>query len=101
PGLVDRPVRDVPGLKKLDVTFDPPWPNPPVDPSLPRIPAYVSGSVQTPLTDRTPLAISLNGRIAGTLRSWQEGDLRRFAFTLPPEAFRDGINRVRLFEIAR
>ena len=96
--LLGRRLSRTPGLSPAEATFDPPWPEAPAGPVPSRLPAYVSGAVPAG-TGSGPLALTLNGRVAGTLRSWEEGDLRRFAFTLPAELFRPGNNRVELFRI--
>ena len=100
-GSLGTKTGDIRGLVPVDANFDSPWPRAPVSTSLDQIPAYVSGSIKSRVDDRTPLLISLNGRIAGTFRSWTEDGDRRFAFTLPPGLFLDGLDEVRLFKFGR
>ncbi|MBK8293986.1 MAG: sulfatase-like hydrolase/transferase [Solirubrobacterales bacterium] len=101
-GQIGRPVEKAGNLTPLEATFDPPWPEAVVDPAADRLPAFVSGATMAELSDDTPLALSLNGRIAGTFNSFP-GPVpgqHRFNFTLPPRLLRNGTNVVRLFHIA-
>ncbi|MDQ2700039.1 MAG: sulfatase-like hydrolase/transferase [Actinomycetota bacterium] len=95
-GLIGEPLERLPGLQPADASFESPWPEARVVHGVRTVPAYVTGTAAT--GPRTGLVIAVNGRIAGTLHRWTDGDSGRFAFTLPPGLLRDGENRVELFE---
>jgi Sulfatase len=65
-----------------------------VDPDLPLLPIWVSGTV-TALPGGSELAIVVNGRVESTTRV----DRGRFGALVPPRALRAGANRVEVFEI--
>ena len=98
PGLLGRPVERIPGLTPVEAEFESPWPETEIEPGARQVPAYVTGTVESPIDRNASLIVVLNGRVAGTVGTWADGDLREFAFTLPPELLQPGLSRVELFE---
>ncbi|MDQ4081453.1 MAG: sulfatase-like hydrolase/transferase, partial [Actinomycetota bacterium] len=47
------------------------------------------------------LAVALNGRVAATTRSYEDGDTVRFSALVPEAALRDGANDIAVFRSAR
>jgi hypothetical protein len=47
----------------------------------------------------TPVAVALNGRIEAVVPAYRDGEELRFAALLPPRAFRQGRNDVRVYEV--
>jgi hypothetical protein len=62
-------------------------------------PSFVTGRVDGELAPGTPLALAVNGRVAGTTRSFERGGETRVAGFVPPDAFRAGSNTLELFAI--
>jgi len=62
------------------------------------IPALITGTIDKPeIGAGQQLAVGVNGRIAGTARSFEVGGEQRFSFLVPQTAFRDGPNRIEVF----
>jgi hypothetical protein len=65
-----------------------------VDPDAPLLPVWVSGTI-TALPGGSDVAIAVNGRIEATTKV----DRGRFGALVPPQALREGANRVEILEI--
>jgi hypothetical protein len=67
------------------------------------LPALVSGRIEGPGTPAAgrPLAFALNGRIVAVGQCFELGDDSKeyFSAMLPESAFRDGRNRLRVFQV--
>jgi len=62
------------------------------------IPALITGTIDQPeIAGGQRLAVGVNGRIAGTARSFEVGGAQRFSFLVPKTSFRDGPNRIEVF----
>jgi len=62
------------------------------------IPVLITGTIEKPeIGANDELAVAVNGRLAGTARSFRLGGEQRFSFLVPPTAFRDGFNRIEVF----
>jgi len=63
-------------------------------------PALITGTIDEPeIGTGQRLAVAVNGRVAGTARSFEVDGEERFSFLVPPTAFRDGPNRIEVFII--
>jgi len=100
PELIGRQTRRIPGIRPVAAEYDAPWPVAEPIPIPGRLPAQVSGSLTAGKPGES-LAFSLNGRIVATSRTWQQDGRSRFSVILPPDAFREGPNRVKAFRIGR
>jgi hypothetical protein len=69
-----------------------------VDPASAYAPSHVTGSV-----DRLPagrdLAVAVNGRVEAVARTYEFAGRTRFSFMVPESAFREGANRVDVYEV--
>lgn len=104
-----------PGLRPLVPTEGEPrasgmasWRLTDVDPAGPVLPAYFEAAVEEPAGPSTgtgtrdgTVAVSLNGRIVATTRTWTDPatDRTMTGVTLPPTSFRAGDNEVRVFAV--
>ena len=59
-------------------------------------PAFFQGTLER-AAPRSLVAVSVNGRIVAVTRSYEQNGLVWFGALLPPDAFTDGTDRVRLF----
>jgi hypothetical protein len=66
----------------------------------PSIPSRISGSVQgVELSDRTEIAVALNGRVVALARWFPTAGGQRFLALVPEHAFRDGYNRIDVYAV--
>ncbi len=64
-------------------------------------PARIAGSLGPPAGDRVrDLAVAVNGRIRAVTETYLDHGDRVFAAMVPEESFREGFNRVEIFEIS-
>jgi hypothetical protein len=70
-----------------------------VDPGADVVPALVSGAIDEGEAG-AELAIAINGQIAAVTRSYELNGTE-FSAVVPPAAFRQGVNRVEVFEVVR
>lgn len=63
------------------------------------VPSFVSGRITGAVAAGVPLAVAVNGRVAGTTESFQDGDDVRLAAVVPASAFRSGANSLEIFAI--
>jgi hypothetical protein len=63
------------------------------------VPSFVSGRVAGGLEAGAPLAVAVNGRVAGTTETYQDGEDVRLAAVVPAAAFRAGANALEIFAI--
>ena len=73
-----------------------------VDPDAPFVPAHVAGRVRGGGEGGRDVAVAVNGEIVGvgetfTLAEGDEGEL--VSVLVPPESFKEGANRVEVFEV--
>jgi len=69
-----------------------------VDPTSSFLPAYVGGRIDGGDAGR-PLAVSVNGRIAGVTRTYRDGNRVRFYSIVPETAFRSGPNDIAVYAV--
>jgi hypothetical protein len=62
------------------------------------IPAYVTGTIHG-VPSGTDVAISVNGRVRGTAKTFKDDGSERYAAIVPPETLRRGSNRVEVFTV--
>lgn len=88
------------GLSEVAVTPSDPSLLADVDTEGTDLPAYYQASLDFP-SDQSPgpLAIALNGRIVATTQPWRSSGTWYTGTMLPVDAFRDGANEVRVYEI--
>ena len=100
PELLGRKASTRRRLEPVEAELDSPLLYEQVDPAAEPVPAYVSGSLTGSEPGRgRPLAIGLNGTIAGTVRPWEMDGVEVFGTVVDPRYFRPGRNRVELFRI--
>jgi hypothetical protein len=98
PGLIGRAEADLPvGAREVVAVFDVPDQFDHVGPPGGDVPALVTGTLHG--FPSGPLALLVNGRIAATGRAYREGEAVRFALVARPQAFREGENTLRLYEL--
>lgn len=99
--LIGKKAEGEPGLRPAESTNNQPWLYEGVDLEGPAIPAYINGTV-TNAGDGgdADLAIALNGRIAGTARSWDLAGVANFGTVVDPRYFIRGRNVIEVYEIA-
>lgn len=68
-------------------------------PSTPFNPVLRQRGTLNGIDDETPLAISVNGRIAAVGQSYQEGSQVRYSILLPETSLRKGSNEISLFTV--
>jgi len=61
------------------------------------VPAFVAGSLDGAGDERLNVAIAANGVVDAVVPTYRSGDGIRFGGLVPPTAFRDGANDVRLY----
>ncbi|MBN8866056.1 MAG: sulfatase-like hydrolase/transferase [Solirubrobacterales bacterium] len=96
--LIGRPAETLPDATPVEAGFDPPWPVTIVNPKAKVLPAYVTGRVKGAPSPEDTYALSLDGTVVGTFRTFGEG---YFAFTLPPDRFRSGENEIVVLALRR
>lgn len=92
PGLLGSTVERS-RLRPLPTAVKAPWPVARVEPDQRHLPVYVSGEVSDGSCPAA-IALSLNGRVAATVRPWRGEGACRFATVVDPDLLRDGLNRL-------
>ena len=63
-------------------------------------PSYFKAVLDRPLREGTAIAVALNDKIVATTSAWADATgVPRTGVNLPPEAFVEGDNDVRLYEV--
>lgn len=70
-----------------------------VDPVGPFVPSLVTGSIEGDLDGEEPVAVSLNGRVAGVGWTYKQGGRIKFGIMLSPRFFVEGRNDVAVYRI--
>ncbi len=66
------------------------------------VPVAIAGAIKdSRVTQGTPLAIAVNGRVRATTRSFDLAGQRRLAVMVPQTAFHDGRNAVEVYAVTR
>jgi hypothetical protein len=66
------------------------------------VPVSIAGSIEdNAVTQGTPLAIAVNGRVRAMTRSFDLGGQRRFAAMVPQTSFHEGRNAVDVYSVTR
>ncbi|MDQ2621635.1 MAG: sulfatase-like hydrolase/transferase [Actinomycetota bacterium] len=101
PGLIGQDATGLPGLRPLESTPADPAALAEVDLDSPLRPVYYRAVITASGQPGRPLAVSLNGRIVATTRSWTDeaSGNEVTGVNLPGDRFREGANEVELFEI--
>lgn len=91
----------VKGLRRLDFVNADAALYDEVDPASGVLPAFVNGTVENggSISDRTTLAVAVNGTIGGTTRPWAADGVTRFATVVDPRYFTKGPNTVEVFQV--
>lgn len=69
-----------------------------VDPRGEELPAFVAGTLEG-VRQASPIAVSVNGRVAATGRAFLEDGEMKYGVIVPPAVFRPGRNEIGVFEI--
>jgi hypothetical protein len=71
-----------------------------IDPASGKVPALVTGRLVGSTTGRAPaIAVAVNGTIGGVSEVFRNGEVPSFAAMVPDFLFRQGGNRIELFEV--
>lgn len=98
--LVGRQVSAVSNeLRQMAVEVDTPAAYRAVEPGSTFVPAMLEATVKDNTGPSVPVAVSLNGRVAGMGWTYREGTRTRITVMLAPRHFARGENEVRVFEI--
>jgi Sulfatase len=88
------------GRSSLQATITPPTDLRTIDPSSGQVPAMVTGRLDGATAVRDPaIAVAVNGTIGGVSEVYRTGDAPSFAAMVPDFLFREGRNRIELFEV--
>jgi hypothetical protein len=103
--LLGRAVRDLPmgGPSDMGVELDSAWKYTELDLTAPHVPARVSGSIRGSGPQHPGfLAVAVNGVVAAVTKSAGTPlpNAGSWAALVPPQAFRNGVNPIDVFEIA-
>lgn len=93
-----RPGRP-PVARRAEVTIDNPDRYVKYRPNGEKVPSFVSGVVNGVKLNQT-LAVSVNGRIAATGRTFRYGGAERFGVMVKPSYFKRGSNRIAVFKVS-
>ena len=98
--LIGRAPSVVPGLTPLLFTDESPQPMTDLDLEGPDRPSYFKAVLGRPLREGTAIAVALNDKIVATTSAWADAaGVPRTGVNLPPKAFVEGDNEVRLYEV--
>ena len=95
--LIGKEVAGRPGLEEIE--FEPVTTYDDVIVNDDTAPAYFQATLPGITRDPGPLAISLNGKVAGTSRAWKRGDTWMTGVNLDADAFVEGKNVTKVYAI--
>lgn len=97
--LIGRPAPPAPPPGSPEFTLADPELYTGVDPDSLALPALVRGEIDGDVEADEPLAVAVNGTIAAVGRSYPIGDGIYVSVIVPPSAFREGENEVRVLRV--
>jgi hypothetical protein len=95
--LVGSSVEELGDVDELDLALDEAGAFTDVDTGSGGVPALIRGALSG--GNASAVAVSVNGVVAATAPTYQDGNVTRLAVMVPPESFRDGANEVRVHRI--